>query len=281
MTNALPRLAITGSTGALGGQVAAELAAAGLAQRLVVRTPAKAPQLANTAITVCSFGDRAAAEAALAGVETLLMVSAAESEDRLDQHRTFVDAAAAAGVRHVVYTSFFAASADATFTLGRDHYATEEHIKASGMDWTFLRDNFYADVMADFVGDDGVIRGPANDGKVSLVARSDVARCAVAILRDPAPHVRKTYELTGPEALTLTEVAAILSESLQRDITFHNETIPEAYESRKAWPAPEWQYDAWVSTYTAIASGKLAGLSNDVEALTGRKPLSAAELFGG
>ena len=281
MTNALPRLAITGATGALGGQVAAELAATGLAQRLVVRTPAKAPELANSAVTVCSFGDRVAAEAALAGVETLLMVSAAESEDRLDQHRTFVDAAAAAGVRHIVYTSFFAASADATFTLGRDHYATEEHIKASGMEWTFLRDNFYADVMADFVGDDGVIRGPANDGRVSLVGRSDVARCAVSILHEPAPHVRKTYELTGPEALTLTEVAAILSDSLQRDIRFHNETIPEAYESRKAWPAPEWQYDAWVSTYTAIASGKLAGLSNDVEALTGRKPLSVAQLFGG
>jgi NAD(P)H dehydrogenase (quinone) len=281
MTNALPSLAITGSTGALGGQVAAELAKAGLSQRLLVRNPAKAPSLANTEIAVCSYGDGAAAETALTGVETLLMVSAAESDDRLEQHRTFVDAAAAAGVRHLVYTSFLGAAADATFTLARDHYATEEHIKASGMAWTFLRDNFYADVMADFVGDDGVIRGPAGDGRVSLVARSDVARCAVAILQDPARHAHKSYELTGPDAVTLTEVAAILRETQGRDITFHNETIPEAYESRKAWPAPDWQYDAWVSTYTAIASGKLAAVSNDLEKLTGRKPLSVAELFGG
>ena len=75
------------------------------------------------------------------------MVSAAESADRLDEHKAFVDAAAEAGVRHIVYTSFCAAAPDCTFTLGRDHYATEQHIRASGMDWTFLRDNFYLDFL--------------------------------------------------------------------------------------------------------------------------------------
>ena len=87
------------------------------------------------------------AKAALEGVKTLFMVSAAEAEDRLQQHCTFVDAAAAAGVQHIVYTSFFGAAADSTFTLGRDHFATEERIKASGMDFTFLRDNFYLDFL--------------------------------------------------------------------------------------------------------------------------------------
>ena len=84
------------------------------------------------------------------------MVSAAESEDRVDEHRTFVDAAAAAGVRHLVYISFFGAAPDATFLLARDHHVTEQHIEHSGMTWTFLRDNLYADFFPLLAGDDGV-----------------------------------------------------------------------------------------------------------------------------
>ena len=103
-----------------------------------------------------------------------------------------------------MYTSFFGAAADATFTLGRDHFATEERIKASGMDYTFLRDNFYLDFLPLLAGEDGVIRGPAGDGVMAAVARSDIARSAVAVLRDPALHVGRTYNLTGPENISLT-----------------------------------------------------------------------------
>jgi uncharacterized protein YbjT (DUF2867 family) len=88
---------------------------------------------------VADYADGAAVRAALTGARTVLMVSAAESADRLAKHRTFVDAAAAAGVQHVVYTSFTDAAPDATFTLARDHAATEQHLRASGMAWTFLR----------------------------------------------------------------------------------------------------------------------------------------------
>ena len=101
------------------------------------------------------------------------MVSAAESADRLDQHRTFIDAAAEAGVRHIVYTSFLGAAPDATFTLARDHWVTEEHIRASGLAFTFLRDSFYLDFLPALAGEDGVIRGPAGDG---LVRRGSALR---------------------------------------------------------------------------------------------------------
>ena len=147
------------------------------------------------------------AKAALDGVKTLFMVSAAETEDRLQQHYTFVDAATAAGVQHIVYTSFFGAAPDSTFTLGRDHYATEEWIKASGMDYTFLRDNFYLDFLPLLAGEDGVIRGPAGDGVMAAVARADIARSAVTVLRDPALHVGRTYDLTGPEDISLAQAA--------------------------------------------------------------------------
>ena len=273
----LPTLAVTGSTGAVGGLVARQLAGAAVPIRLLVRTPSRAPELDDAPVFECSNSDQEASVAALTGVRTLLMVSASESVDRLDQHRSFVDAAQQAGVQHIVYTSFVGAAPDAVFTLGRDHYATEEHILAAGLDYTFLRDSFYLDFMPDVVGDDGVIRGPAGDGRVALVARADVARVAATVLQDPGRHRNQRYDLTGPEALSLTEVAATISQAWGRTITFHHETIEEAYASRQKWNAPDWQTAAWVSTYTAIASGDLARVSEAVETITGQRPLSLAE----
>ncbi len=269
-----PTLAVTGSTGWLGGLVARDLAARGVAQRLLVRDVARAPELPGSVTARCTYREADAARAALDGVATLFMVSAAENADRLDEHRAFVDAAAAAGVGHVVYVSFFGAAPDATFTLARDHAATEEHLRGSGMAWTFLRDNLYLEFMDHMVGDDGVIRGPAADGRAAVVSHDDIARVAVAVLLDPASHAGATYDLTGPEALTFAEMAATITEVTGREVRFHDETPEEAYASRAVYGAPDWQVDAWVSTYTAVAAGELDGVSADVERLTGRRPIS-------
>ncbi|WP_455835955.1 SDR family oxidoreductase [Pseudarthrobacter siccitolerans] len=279
MTDALdlPDLAVTGSTGGLGGMVARQLAAAGSAQRLLVRDAGRAPEIENAPPVVCSYGDAAAARQALEGVNVLFMVSAAETEDRVQQHYAFVDAAADAGVQHVVYTSFYGAAPDATFTLARDHYATEQRIRDSGMDYTFLRDNFYMDFLPLLAGGDGVIRGPAGEGVFSAVAREDIARCAVAVLRDPAIHKGRTYNLTGPEELSMANAARILTEETGRTIAYHPETVEEAYASRASYGAPPWQVDAWVSTYTAVAAGEMAGVSPDIHGLTGQDPLRLAE----
>ena len=142
-----PLVGVTGGTGRLGGRVARRLAAAGAGQRLVVRDPARAPQLPGASVVRAAFGDREAVRAALEGVPTVLMVSASETPDRVAQHRAFVDAAAAAGVGQLVYISFYGAAPDCTFTLGRDHHATEQHLRASGLRFTFLRDNLYADFL--------------------------------------------------------------------------------------------------------------------------------------
>ncbi|MGY2744713.1 SDR family oxidoreductase [Pseudarthrobacter sp. O4] len=274
-----PELAVTGSTGYLGGLVAHELADAGSPQRLLVRDAGRAPELEGAVPVVFTYADSMLAKAALEGVKTLFMVSAAEAEDRLQQHHTFVDAAAAAGVQHIVYTSFFGAAPDSIFTLGRDHYATEERIKASGMDYTFLRDNFYLDFLPLLAGEDGVIRGPAGDGVMAAVARADIARSAVTVLRDPALHVGRTYDLTGPEDISLATAAEVLTAGTGRTITFQNETLVEAYASRAPYGAPPWQVDAWVSTYTAIAAGELAGPTSAVHELTGREPLGLAQFL--
>ncbi|MCS5519415.1 SDR family oxidoreductase [Curtobacterium flaccumfaciens] len=272
-------IAITGATGNIGGAVSAALAADAVPFRMLVRDASRAPELPGTEVAVATFADVDASRAALEGVEVLLMVSAAEAQDRLDQHRAFVAAAADAGVRHVVYTSFLGAAPDATFTLGRDHWATEQAIRDSGMAFTFLRDSFYLDFVEDLVGEDGVIRGPAGDGAMAAVARADVARIATAVLHDPDAHRDQTYELTGPEAITLAQAAAIVSEVRGRTVSYHPETLDEAYASRARWNPEPWQADAWVSTYTAIAEGALAHVSGDVERITGRPPMSLREVL--
>lgn len=266
-------IAITGATGALGGQVARLLA--DQSPTLIVRDPSRAPDVGGE-VRQASYDDRAAAELALAGVDTLLLVSAAESATRRQQHRTMVEAAAAAGVRHLVYTSFVGAGADATFTLGRDHGDTEQAIRdaaaLNGMTYTLLRDNFYADVLPWFADASGVIRGPAADGRVAAVARADVAGVAAAVLVAPEAHAGAIYELTGPEALTMAAVAARAGAAVGRELRYEEETIEEAYASRRAgYPdAADFELDAWVSTYTAIADGSVATVTNDVEKVTGR-----------
>ena len=264
---------------AVGGLVAAALAGRGHPQRLLVRDPSRAPHLPGASVARMSYGDAALARTALSGVRTLFMVSGSESADRLDEHRTLIDSAVAAGVEHVVYTSFHGAAPDCTFTLGRDHWATEKHLRASGMAFTFLRDNFYVDFLPALVGEDGVIRGPAGHGRCAFVAHDDVARTAAHVLQAPARHAGRTYRLTGPQALAFDEVARIISEVEGTEVRFHDESVEEAYESRKAWNPPPWQADAWVSTYTAIARGELDVVSGDVEAVTGTAPMTFREFL--
>jgi NAD(P)H dehydrogenase (quinone) len=272
-------LAVTGATGRVGGRVARALASAGVEQRLVVRDISRAPQLENVEIVAASYGDGAAARRALEGVTTLFMVSAAEAADRMDQHRTFIDAAVASGVRQIVYTSFLAAAPDSTFTLGRDHWATEQHIRSSGVNFTFLRDSLYADFLPLMAGADGVIRGPAGDGRLAAVAIADVAAVATTILRAPEEHMDATYDLTGPQALTLAEAASIVTSLTGRAVSYHDETLDEAYASRASYGAPDWQVEAWVSTYTAIAAGELERVSDDIPTLLGRPATSLAQLL--
>lgn len=272
-------IAVTGSTGNIGGRVARRLAASEVSQRLLVRDPSRAPQLPGADIAQAEYGETAGVHAALKGIDTVLMVSGAEAHDRVSQHRSFIDAAVKAGVGHLIYTSFVGAGPNATFTLVRDHWATEEHIRASGLRFTFLRDNLYADFFPLMVGEDGVIRGPAGDGRVAAVAQDDIAEGVATVLVAPTSHVGATYDLTGPEALTLDEVAATISAATGRAVTYVPETVEEAYASRARFGAPDWQVDAWVSTYTAIAAGELAAVSDAIQTITGHAATSLAELL--
>lgn len=270
-------LAITGVTGHLGGFVAKELSEAGVAVRHLARSPERAPKLAGATVKKCSYEYSDEAIAALSGIDVLFMISAKENLERLQQHIAFIDAAKAAGVKHIVYTSFYNASPSSTFTLARDHAATEQYIKEKGLTYTFLRDNFYIDFFVDMACQYGEIKGPAGNGKVSAVVRSDVADVAVEILKNPEKWVNQTLNMTGPEELTLSEMAEQISHSLGKTVTYVEETVEEAYDSRKIWQAEQWEYDSWVSTYTAIAKGEQAGLSDDIECVLGKASMSLAQ----
>jgi NAD(P)H dehydrogenase (quinone) len=273
-------IAVTGVTGGLGGRVARRLAERGVAQRLVAREPGRAPALDGAEVVTGSYDDPEGLRRAFQGARTLFMVSASEDPDRLTLHGNVVDAAADAGVERVVYTSFFGAAPDCTFTFGRDHWHAEQRIRASGLRHTFLRDNLYIDFLPLMVGADGVIRGPAGDGRVAAVARDDIADVAVAVLLDGGGrHDGRSYDMTGPGALSMAEVAEVLSRFAGRPVAYHAETLEEAYASRASYGAPGWEVDGWVTTYVAIANGDLETVSGDVAAVAGHPPLSLAEFL--
>ena len=265
-------IAVTGATGGLGGRVARRLAARRVEQRLVVRDPSRAPALDRTEVVVGEYHDGEAMRRAFDGVRTVFLVSGAEARDRLDQHRTAVDAAAAAGVERVVYTSFVGAGPDVTFTLARDHFHTEEHLRASGMVAVVLRDSMYTDFLLVMVGS-GEIRGPAGDGRFAPVTRDDIADVAEVVLRDAA-HDDSTLDLTGPDLVTMSDVAGILTEVTGTAMSFVDETVEEAYASRASYGAADYEVTGWVTSYLAIREGELDVLSDDVETVTGHPPMS-------
>ncbi|MDX2357140.1 SDR family oxidoreductase [Dietzia sp. PP-33] len=279
---AQPAIAVTGATGALGGSVARQLAERGIAQRLIVRNAERAPSLPGADVAEASYEDGDALTAALRGIETVFFVSGNEAADRESVHRSAVKAFEAASVRRVVYTSFLGALPDASFTFARTHHATEEMIRAAGLDYTFLRPSFYLDYVADWADAEGVIRGPAGDGRIAWVARDDLAEAAAAVLSTEG-HDGRTYDLTGDELLTLEETATRLTEATGTTYRFENESIDQAYASRReGYPGtPDWELDGWVGTYLAIARGEMAVASRSVAELTGHRPRGIADFYTG
>jgi NAD(P)H dehydrogenase (quinone) len=262
-------IGVTGATGGMGSRVARRLAGEPL--RLIVRDAARAPAVGAEVCETSSYGARDEMRAALEGVDTLFLIPAKESADRLEQHFTAVDAAVDAGVKRLVYLSFIRRG-DSSFTLGREHFATEDHIRSSGLTWVFTRMNLYMDFVPNMIGSDGVIRGPAGDGRFAAVLRADIADAVAAVLAAPSAHDGRSYDLTGPSAFTLTEAAEEMSRAWGREISFVDETLEEAHASRSVFGAPDWEVEAWISSYLAIANGELSNVSDGVERRTA--PLS-------
>lgn len=273
----MPKIAVTGVTGNLGGMVSGLCKKNGIEVRNLARNVEKAEKIGFSNVFKSSYDKSEDTVKSLEGIEVLFMVSGSENPNRIQQHKDFIDVAKIAGVSHIIYLSFYNASKNSIFTLGRDHYATEEYIKENGFKYTFLRDNFYVDFFVDLCREYSEIKGPAGNGKVSAVVRSDVSEVVAKILENPGKWGNQTLNMTGPEELSMTEIVKTVSEYFGKEIKYIEETVEEAYESRKIWKAEQWEYDSWVSTYTAIAENEQSGISNDIEKVLGRKATSLVE----
>ncbi len=281
-------IAVTGATGALGGRVARLLAASPtdhhVALRLVVRNPARAPHLPGAQVRANPGGyrDEGGLTAALDGVHTLLLVSAAEAEDRTQQHLAAVRAAVAAGVQRVIYTSFLGADPGATFTLTATHAATERALGDSGLRTTVLRNAMYADFVPFFAtlteDGSGQIAAPAGDGAAAFVSRDDAAEVAAAVLLADRPDTDgRVLDVTGPEALTLAQAAEVLTATTGRTVRYRPQTLEQAWATRRPSGAPDWKIEGWVTSFTAMAAGEMATVSDVVPAFTGHPALTVAE----
>lgn len=273
----MAKIALTGVTGNLGGTVSRLCRENGIKVRNLARNVEKAEKLEFSDVFKSSYDKTENTVKSLEGIDVLFMVSGSENPNRVQQHKDFIDAAKMAGVSHIIYLSFYNASKNSVFTLARDHYVTEEYIKENDFKYTFLRDNFYIDFFVELCREYGEIKGPAGNGKVSAVVRSDVSEVAAKILENPEKWENQTLNMTGPEELTMDEITETVSRHYGKEIKYVKETVEEAYESRKIWEAEQWEYDSWVSTYTAIAENEQSGISDDIEKILGRKATSLAE----
>ncbi|RIY42558.1 SDR family oxidoreductase [Neopusillimonas maritima] len=270
------KIAITGASGQLGRLVIERLRAKVPASDIValVRTPSKAADL-GVEVREADYTRPDTLDKALAGVNTLLMISGSEIGQRVVQHRNIIDAAKNAGVKHVVYTSVLHGERS-TLSLAPEHVETEALLKASGLTITLLRNGWYTENYTASVGPavaNGAFIGSAGQGKIASAARADFADAAVSVLTT-AGHEGKTYELAGDSAYTLAELAAEISRQTGKDIPY-KDLAPADYTAAltaAGLPAP-WP-EALPSFDVEAAKGALFDDSRELSKLIGRPTTS-------
>jgi NAD(P)H dehydrogenase (quinone) len=278
-------VAVTGASGHLGRRVA-DLLLDRLdpaAVVLLTRTPEALAVHAErgAAVRRADFDEPAALADAFAGVDRALLISAAEFGHRVAQHRAAIDAAKAAGVRHVIYTSVPRPGPGNPVGVGPDHHATEEALRASGLAWTFLRNNLYAEhqvaTVADAI-DAGRLVTSAGDGCTAYVSRDDCAAAAAAVLAADG-HEGRAYDITGPAAIGADELATLAAELGGRPVEVVRIDDDTAIAGMVAAGVPEPVARLYASFAAAAREGFLDSVSTAVQDLTGRPPRSLREVL--
>lgn len=217
-------IAVTGATGQLGRLAIAALKARGETPVALARSPEKA---ADLGVPVRAFDYTAADPAALAGIDTLVLISSSDFDDRAGQHRAAIAAAKEAGVGRIVYTSLLHADTS-PLQLARDHVATEAALREAGIPATILRNGWYTENHTGSLAGSvaaGALIGASGDGRFSSASRADFAE-AIAVTATDGSHAGKTWELAGDDAFTMAEFAAEVSQITGKDIPYND--LPEA-----------------------------------------------------
>ncbi len=254
-------IVVAGGAEHLGGRVASILAARGVPVRLLVRDPVCAPQIPGAEVASDDDAD------AMRGAETVLVASDDGSPgERSERQREAFAAAARAGAGHVVLLSIQGAAPDSSSPDARDAWRSERLLRESGLAHTVLRMGLCAESVLDLIGEDGVVRGPASDGRVAWIARDDAARMVAAVLQSPPGG---TLDVTGPEALTLDETMAILTSVVGRRLSYAEETREIARARALMKGEPEWRAERAAGALKAIADGDHATMSDAFDRFVG------------
>jgi len=286
-SNQKTTLLVTGASGQLGRRVVELLLETHKGTIIAAtRTPEKLADFSQRGVIVrqADFEDQASLLQAFKGVDRLLLISTDALDvpgRRLNQHRNAITAAEQAGVSHVVYTSLMNPGPDSPAFVAPDHRGTEEALAKTKMGWTVLRENIYMDLLLMSVAQaiqTGKLFNAIGDGKAAYITREDVAHAAAATLASSFDG-RQTLDITGPEAVSQYEVAAIASKILGQEISYVPLELEVLVQNMVAVGLPRPLAEGYASFDTAIAQNKFSAVSKTVEELTGRKPISVADFL--
>jgi uncharacterized protein YbjT (DUF2867 family) len=265
---------VTGATGTNGREIVQRLSALGAEVRAMARNPQRAGDLRLPRVEVVrgDYSDPASLRAAMRGVEKVFLLAPVHAR-QVELESNVIYAAGAASVKHLVKFSVILASPKAPSRLLRWHAETEENIRRSGIPFTFLRPNMFMQEIgrqAASIKTQGAFYLPLGDAKVSLVDVRDIAAVATAVLTEPG-HEGKTYELTGPQALSFKDVAEKIAAAANRDVAYVPITMDQFRAALVKTGAPEWMADVVCELY-ALFPGRNNLIGDGVMAATGRPP---------
>ncbi|HAS1026225.1 SDR family oxidoreductase [Enterobacter cloacae] len=275
-------IAITGATGQLGRLVIEQLLKTVPANQIVaiVRNPAKAEALSQQGIVVRQgdYTDQTALTTALKGVEKLLLISSSEVGQRATQHQNVINAAKAAGVTFIAYTSLLHAD-NSPLGLHVEHVATEKALATSGIPYALLRNGWYTEnylASAPPALEHGVFIGAAGEGKIASATRADYAAAAAKVVSEEG-HAGKVYELAGDSAWTLSELAAELSKQSGKPVVYQNMSEADFAAALKSVGLPAGLADMLADSDVGASKGGLFDDSHTLSKLIGRPTTSLAE----
>ncbi|HJZ80728.1 MAG TPA: SDR family oxidoreductase, partial [Pyrinomonadaceae bacterium] len=271
-----PNILITGATGNIGRELTKRLSAEEVPFRAMVRSKTAATAvraMAGAEAVIGDFNDSESIANALRDVDRVFLLTNSSEQAELQQSK-FVDTARHMGISHIVKLSQWAADLDSPVRFLRYHAAVEQKIRKAGMNYTFLRPNLFMQGLIGFretIMTQGRFFAAAGDAKISAVDVRDIAAAAAAALTG-AGHEGKTYDLTGPEALSHDEIAAKLSRVLNRQIQYVDVSPAAMLEVLLQIGMPKWQADGLIEDYAHYRRGEASVIATGVQDATGTPP---------
>jgi len=272
---------LTGATGKTGGELARQLNNADIPFSAIARSQEKAAELLDMEADVV-FGDledRDFLAAAMAGIEKAVLIMP-NVENQLEVEKQFVDVAVEAGVQHILYQSSLESLPGSTNPITSIHVATEEYIKASGLTWTMIRPGFFMQTFAASaprIKESGNIVLPLGSAKLCTTDLRDVAAVMLKVLTEPG-HENKSYDITGPDLITMEEIAARFSAVLGREYKYVDLPLEAFKGALKGAGFNDWRVNAVACELNSIANGSLDHTTNTVQELLGR-PANSIDKF--